>query len=219
LGAEREPESEWEQHAGGDEREGVAAGEQFDADDCAGDHAGEGPGDQEPGERVEQPSFVPEAQQSVGTAATLNRRLVGVTAGLGTCRMLSWIGSRSTAPDTPAGVVISARRNAQPAPTGHSQGTPGSLTPQGCRDLSARASPSKPQCRRSGLGRRCGRPVHTIFTSPTGRQARRTKPVSTALDQVRPPGRSATCSLPLRSEARDLRRAKQPGRGDHKSRA
>jgi hypothetical protein len=54
----------------------------------------------------------------------LNSKFVGVTAGLGTCRMLSWIGSNSTAPDTPAGVVTSASTNAQIAPTGHSQGTP-----------------------------------------------------------------------------------------------
>jgi hypothetical protein len=58
-----------------------------------------------------------------GTAATLNNKLVGVTAGLGTCSTLSWIGSNNTAPDTPAGVVTSASTNAQTAPTGHSQGT------------------------------------------------------------------------------------------------
>ena len=58
-----------------------------------------------------------------GTEPTLKSRFVGVTAGLGTCRMLSWIGSSSTAPDTPAGVVTSVRSSAQSAPTGHSQGT------------------------------------------------------------------------------------------------
>jgi hypothetical protein len=50
LGAEREPESERKQYAGGDEGEGVAAGERFDADDRARDHAGEGSVDQEPRE-------------------------------------------------------------------------------------------------------------------------------------------------------------------------
>jgi hypothetical protein len=58
-----------------------------------------------------------------GIAAILNSRFVGVTAGLGTCRTLSWTGSSSTAPDTPAGVVISAMKNAQSPPTGHSHGT------------------------------------------------------------------------------------------------
>jgi hypothetical protein len=58
-----------------------------------------------------------------GTAATLNNRLVGVTAGLATCRTLSWIGSSSTAPDTPAGVVTSASKKAQTAPTGHCHGS------------------------------------------------------------------------------------------------
>jgi len=51
-------------------------------------------------------------------------RVVGVTAGLGTCRMLSWIGSSSsTAAETPAGVVTSVSRNAHSAPAGHSHGT------------------------------------------------------------------------------------------------
>lgn len=35
----------------------------------------------------------------------LNSRFVGVTAGLGTPRTLSWTGRRKTAPDTPTGVV------------------------------------------------------------------------------------------------------------------
>ena len=59
-----------------------------------------------------------------GTAATLNNRFVGVTDGLGTCSTLSWIGSSSTAPDTPAGVATSASKNAHSAPTGHSHGIP-----------------------------------------------------------------------------------------------
>src|SRR3954468_17168752 len=36
---------------------------------------------------------------------TLKSRLVGVTDGLGTCRTLSWTGSRNTAPETPTGAV------------------------------------------------------------------------------------------------------------------
>lgn len=36
---------------------------------------------------------------------TLNKRFVGVTAGLGTPKMLSCTGSSNTAPDTPTGVV------------------------------------------------------------------------------------------------------------------
>ena len=58
-----------------------------------------------------------------GVASTLNSRLVGVTAELGTCSRLTWTGSSNTAPDTPAGVVMSASTNAHSAPTGHSQGT------------------------------------------------------------------------------------------------
>lgn len=38
----------------------------------------------------------------------LNSRLVGVTAGLGTWRTLSWIGRRNTAPETPTGAVTVA---------------------------------------------------------------------------------------------------------------
>ena len=52
----------------------------------------------------------------------LKSRLVGVTAGLGTCSTLSWIGNSRTAPDTPAGVAMSASANAHTAPTGHSHG-------------------------------------------------------------------------------------------------
>jgi hypothetical protein len=55
-------------------------------------------------------------------AETLNSKFVGVTAGLGTCRTLSWIGSGSTAPETPVGVVTKASANAHTAPTGHSHG-------------------------------------------------------------------------------------------------
>jgi hypothetical protein len=54
----------------------------------------------------------------------LNSRLVDMTAGLGTCRMLSWIGSRRTAPETPADVGMSVSRNAHTAPTGHCHGMP-----------------------------------------------------------------------------------------------
>src|SRR5689334_11805857 len=44
-------------------------------------------------------------------------RLVGVTAGLGTARMLTWIGSSRTAPLTPAGVVaVATSRPARKAP-------------------------------------------------------------------------------------------------------
>ena len=39
----------------------------------------------------------------------LNRRLVGVTAGLGTCNTLICTGIRKTAPETPTGVVTVAR--------------------------------------------------------------------------------------------------------------
>jgi hypothetical protein len=45
-----------------------------------------------------------------------------VIAGLGTPSTLSWMGSRSTAPETPAGVVTSASRKAQSAPIGHCYG-------------------------------------------------------------------------------------------------
>jgi hypothetical protein len=78
--------------------------------------------DQHRGERVDQPLLVGEAQQPPGTAATLNSSLVGVTAGLGTCRTLSCNGNSSTAPDTPAGVVMRASTRAQSALAGHSQG-------------------------------------------------------------------------------------------------
>lgn len=64
-----------------------------------------------------------------GVAATLNSRLVGVTDGLGTRSTLSWIGNSSTAPDTPAGVVAIARRNARAAPIGYCQCTRGSVVP------------------------------------------------------------------------------------------
>jgi hypothetical protein len=125
LAADGEPRPEREQDAGGDELERPAAGEQLDADDGTGDHPRQGAGDQQPGQVVQQSSFVPEPQQPAGDAATLNSRLVGVTPGLGTCNTLSWTGSSSTAPDTPAGVVTRARRNAQSAPMGHCHGIAG----------------------------------------------------------------------------------------------
>ena len=43
-----------------------------------------------------------------GVATTLYRRFVGVTAGLGVPRTLTWNGSRSTAPEIPAGVATTA---------------------------------------------------------------------------------------------------------------
>jgi hypothetical protein len=49
------------------------------------------------------------------------KSLVGVTAGLGRRSTLSWTGSSRTAPETPAGVVMSAIRNPQAAPAGHCQ--------------------------------------------------------------------------------------------------
>ena len=65
---------------------------------------------------------MPETQQTSRDRGDVNSRLVGVTAGLGTFSTLSWIGSSSTAPDTPAGVATSARMKAHRAPTGHSHG-------------------------------------------------------------------------------------------------
>ncbi|MFI7642563.1 hypothetical protein [Nonomuraea sp. NPDC049400] len=50
-------------------------------------------------------------------ATTLNSRFVGVTAGLGTPRTLSWTGSRNTAPDTPTGVVTTEISSPAPKPT------------------------------------------------------------------------------------------------------
>jgi hypothetical protein len=58
-------------------------------------------------------------------ATTLYSRFVGVTAGLGVPSTLTWNGSSSTAPDTPAGVAATATPKAaasattwvQPAPS------------------------------------------------------------------------------------------------------
>ncbi len=47
-----------------------------------------------------------------GVATTLYIRFVGVTAGLGVSSTLTWNGSSSPAPDTPAGVASTATPNA-----------------------------------------------------------------------------------------------------------
>ena len=47
-----------------------------------------------------------------GVATTLYSRFVGVTAGLGVPSTLTWNGSSSTAPDTPAGLASTATTNA-----------------------------------------------------------------------------------------------------------
>jgi hypothetical protein len=50
-------------------------------------------------------------------AKRLKIRLVGVTAGLGTPRTLTWTGRRRTAPLTPAGVVtVATSRPVRKAP-------------------------------------------------------------------------------------------------------
>jgi hypothetical protein len=66
LAAEREPEPEGQQHARGDELERPTAGQQIDADDRAGDHPGQRPGDEQPGEWVQQPPLMREPQQPAG---------------------------------------------------------------------------------------------------------------------------------------------------------
>jgi len=65
----------------------------------------------------------PKRSSPPGIAATLNRRFVGVTDGLGTPSTLTCTGSSSTAPETPAGVVTKAISAASSAPIGHSHGT------------------------------------------------------------------------------------------------
>ena len=53
-------------------------------------------------------SLPPVAYSAPGVATTLYSRLVGVTDGLGVPSTLTWNGSRSTAPEIPAGVASAA---------------------------------------------------------------------------------------------------------------
>lgn len=46
----------------------------------------------------------------IDVATTLQSRFVGVTAGLGVPRTLTWNGSNRTAPEIPAGAVSAAMR-------------------------------------------------------------------------------------------------------------
>ena len=59
-----------------------------------------------------------------GAATTLYSRFVGVTAGLGVPSTLTWKGSSSTAPDTPAGVATTAITNAAASATSSVQPAP-----------------------------------------------------------------------------------------------
>jgi hypothetical protein len=52
-----------------------------------------------------------------GVATTLCSKFVGVTAGLGVPSTLTWNGSSSTAPDTPAGLASTATTNADTSAT------------------------------------------------------------------------------------------------------
>lgn len=63
LGAEQESEPEREQHERGDQSEAALAGEHLDAEDRAGDHAGQGAGDEQAGQRSAEPLFAGEPQQ------------------------------------------------------------------------------------------------------------------------------------------------------------
>ena len=123
MATEREPEAERQQHARGDELKRASPERNSTRMIAPAITPGRVPATSNPVRWLNSRRSCQKRSRPPGTAATLNNKFVGVTAGLGTCRMLSCIGNNSAAPETPAGVVTSASTNAHTAPTGHSQGT------------------------------------------------------------------------------------------------
>src|SRR5215471_14257735 len=69
----------------------------------------------------------------------LYSRFVGVTAGLGVPRTLTWNGSKRTAPDTPAGLARAAITNAATSATRYTHGP-----------LNTSCAPPTPELQRTG---------------------------------------------------------------------
>ena len=84
----------------------------------------ERPGDQQPGQVVEQSSLVPEAQQPARDRGDVEQQVGRGDRRTGDVQDAELDRQQQHRAGHAAGVVISASRNAQTAPTGHSQGTP-----------------------------------------------------------------------------------------------